>query len=861
MDLLWSHPVPGGISCFKYSDDGKFYYTVGGDGYLRKWNAPTGTQVEEKKIPIDTPFAAVDVSTDGNSVVFFKRSTVNNIVYFTYLWKTSEDTLRLLEAKNYKDYEGQSGRLYRIYNVNIAFLKGNKTVFINCGIDIAYFTLPSRDQIYSQCQIWNIETLSKVASFNFGLFNSIALSNDKQLFTNNSLLVKDTSHINLNLGEKLYGFCFDINSKNIYYSANRGDIYRYNFASKSVPDTIRTNINYYENSPYVIRDLKISNNSRFIVYSHSLPTESELNCLKIINSKSGKLLDTLVLPFSGTSKIELCPDSLNFITYSSDSIIRCWSSEYFNNSVLFAEFSSNIKEETPPVKIQFNDASLGKIQSWLWDFGDGSTSTEVNPTHFYDKKGWYSVSLTIRDSLKQATIVKDSMIHIRDIEFLNGSDFDTLCTFRIKNGDFKTLKFIDDDKKLIAFPETQTITTLDISKKIVEKELILKEHYDALGLSNDNKKIVGFRTKPDGNSNNNIYNLFDIQNENIIFRDTIYSPVDAHYIAQIVNLQHSDLFMLPGDSTFICNSQYYLYCNIHGTHGSQSYYLNTIFASAVTFDLNKKSRLFPTFIWDSIYYNAIYSPKLKKFAISYLSYHYKQNKSHSVRVIGGDTTQLLNRVFPNDYPLLLAFTNKSNHLIYSDNKYAISTISLTDTNSISLISKNSTKPTAITVTNDDKYVVVGYDDGFVKLLEISSGTFVDSVKAPYSIANLALSQNNEMLAIALKNGKVYILKNSKYLQELFDTPIPSISTVSTSYPNPSSDYAKVNFTLEEPNNLIIKVFNSSGQEIKTLVNKFQEKGKYEIKYDAQSLPVGIYFFQIQIGSNVNTVKFIKQSSE
>jgi hypothetical protein len=33
--------------------------------------------------------------------------------------------------------------------------------------------------------------------------------------------------------------------------------------------------------------------------------------------------------------------------------------------------------------------------AWLWDFGDGTTSTEPNPSHFYEEFGTYSPSLTI----------------------------------------------------------------------------------------------------------------------------------------------------------------------------------------------------------------------------------------------------------------------------------------------------------------------------------------------------------------------------------------------------------------------------------------------------------------------------------
>jgi gliding motility-associated-like protein len=41
----------------------------------------------------------------------------------------------------------------------------------------------------------------------------------------------------------------------------------------------------------------------------------------------------------------------------------------------------------------------GNIISYLWDFGDGNTSTEVNPSHIYDRAGDYLVSLKVGTSL------------------------------------------------------------------------------------------------------------------------------------------------------------------------------------------------------------------------------------------------------------------------------------------------------------------------------------------------------------------------------------------------------------------------------------------------------------------------------
>jgi PKD repeat protein len=45
--------------------------------------------------------------------------------------------------------------------------------------------------------------------------------------------------------------------------------------------------------------------------------------------------------------------------------------------------------------VNFTDQSTGDIISWQWDFGDGSTSTEQDPSHTYTVSGMYTVSLTV----------------------------------------------------------------------------------------------------------------------------------------------------------------------------------------------------------------------------------------------------------------------------------------------------------------------------------------------------------------------------------------------------------------------------------------------------------------------------------
>jgi PKD repeat protein len=65
---------------------------------------------------------------------------------------------------------------------------------------------------------------------------------------------------------------------------------------------------------------------------------------------------------------------------------------------LQAEFSASSRTGSIPRSVRFRDRSTGNIVSWLWDFGDGSTSNEQSPTYVYTQVGNRTVSLTITDT-------------------------------------------------------------------------------------------------------------------------------------------------------------------------------------------------------------------------------------------------------------------------------------------------------------------------------------------------------------------------------------------------------------------------------------------------------------------------------
>jgi hypothetical protein len=67
-------------------------------------------------------------------------------------------------------------------------------------------------------------------------------------------------------------------------------------------------------------------------------------------------------------------------------------------AVPVADFSGTPLSGEAPLSVAFTDLSTNTPTSWLWDFGDASTSTSQNPTHVYTVAGTYTVVLTATNS-------------------------------------------------------------------------------------------------------------------------------------------------------------------------------------------------------------------------------------------------------------------------------------------------------------------------------------------------------------------------------------------------------------------------------------------------------------------------------
>jgi serine protease AprX len=77
-----------------------------------------------------------------------------------------------------------------------------------------------------------------------------------------------------------------------------------------------------------------------------------------------------------------------------------------------ASFTHSPKSPTIDDAIQFTDSSMnsdGHIESWTWDFGDGTSSENQNPTKRYINSGKYKVTLTVMDNKNMTDTISQSI--------------------------------------------------------------------------------------------------------------------------------------------------------------------------------------------------------------------------------------------------------------------------------------------------------------------------------------------------------------------------------------------------------------------------------------------------------------------
>jgi len=81
------------------------------------------------------------------------------------------------------------------------------------------------------------------------------------------------------------------------------------------------------------------------------------------------------------------------------------------------------------------------------------------------------------------------------------------------------------------------------------------------------------------------------------------------------------------------------------------------------------------------------------------------------------------------------------------------------------------------------------------------------------------------------------------------------------YPNPFNPTTQIGYTLPSSSNVTLKIYDILGREVKTLVNKEQNSGVYNLTWDGTDnsgnlVTSGIYIYQIHANNFIKSSKMI-----
>ncbi|MEO6696087.1 MAG: T9SS type A sorting domain-containing protein [Ignavibacteria bacterium] len=103
------------------------------------------------------------------------------------------------------------------------------------------------------------------------------------------------------------------------------------------------------------------------------------------------------------------------------------------------------------------------------------------------------------------------------------------------------------------------------------------------------------------------------------------------------------------------------------------------------------------------------------------------------------------------------------------------------------------------------------------------------------------------------NGRIALIEShmDDFLASVIKTSnlTPDNFYLSQNYPNPFNPKTIIKYSIPTTQFTILKVYNALGKEVSTLVDKKQNAGTYEVDFNGEGLPSGIYFYILTVHSD------------
>lgn len=121
---------------------------------------------------------------------------------------------------------------------------------------------------------------------------------------------------------------------------------------------------------------------------------------------------------------------------------------------------------------------------------------------------------------------------------------------------------------------------------------------------------------------------------------------------------------------------------------------------------------------------------------------------------------------------------------------------------------------------------------------------------------LTLSPENEDQSWNDVSRWTYTWIGDKMVVGVDDSEQPLSFQLAQNYPNPFNPATTIRYSIPQQQKVTLKLYNVLGQEVKTLINKVQSAGHYQINFNASELASGVYIYRITAGHFVSSKKML-----
>jgi hypothetical protein len=131
--------------------------------------------------------------------------------------------------------------------------------------------------------------------------------------------------------------------------------------------------------------------------------------------------------------------------------------------------------------------------------------------------------------------------------------------------------------------------------------------------------------------------------------------------------------------------------------------------------------------------------------------------------------------------------------------------------------------------------------------------------------NRVLENNTAYFCVDYIDGsKVFVGGNSRITSSLntatsvspVSNQIPDRYSLKQNFPNPFNPSTKINFDIKNSSFASLKIFDSMGREVETLVNENLSAGSYSVEFNASNITSGIYFYTLNTDAFTETKKMV-----